>query len=103
MERGAPRVAALLLTYLRQLSRWGQARGYLETDPTAALRKASIPASRPRERTLSDEELRELGRRIPEAGLPGWAPSAIWLLLATSARVGELLRAQWTDVDVQSG
>jgi integrase len=103
LERKAPRVAALLLTYLRQPCRWGQARGYLETDPTAALRKASIPTNKPRERTLSDDEPCELGRRLPESGLPKWAPSAIWLLLGTAARVGELLRARWTDIDLAGG
>jgi integrase len=103
LERKAPRVAALLLTYFRQLSRWGQARGYLETDPTAALRKASIPTNKPRERTLSDDELRELSRRLPEAGLPRWASPAIWLLLSTAVRVGELLRARWADIDLARG
>ena len=100
LERNAPRVAALLLTYLRQMCRWGQARGYLETDPTAAFRKASIPTNKPRERTLSDDEICTLYRQLPRAGLPRWAPPAILLLLATTARVGELIRAEWKDVDL---
>ncbi|MCU0836803.1 MAG: site-specific integrase [Chromatiaceae bacterium] len=103
LERGAPRVAALLLSYLRQMSRWGMARGYLENDPTAALRKTSIPTNRARERVLSDEELRELARRLPKAGLPKWAPPAVWILLATATRVGELLQSRWSDVDLERG
>jgi integrase len=103
LERGAPRVASLLLSYLRQMSRWGIARGYLEIDPTAALRKASIPTNRPRERVLSDDELRELAKRLPNAGLPLWGVPAIWILLATAARVGELLQARWSEVDLDRG
>jgi integrase len=101
LERGAPRVAAMLLTYLPQLSRWGLARGYLNEDPTAALSKASIKTNGPRERTLSDDELRTLARLLPEAGLPAWAPSSVWLLLATAARVGELLRSRWEHLDLE--
>jgi len=103
LERGAPRVAALLLVYLRQMSRWGMARGYLENDPTSALQKASIPTNRARERVLSNDELRELARRLPAAGLPEWAPPAIWVLLATAARAGEVLHARWGDVDLDRG
>lgn len=103
LERGAPRVAALALTYLRQLCRWGIARGHLETDPTAAFSKAGIPTNRPRERVLSDDEVRELALRIPEAGLPPWAVPAIWVLLGTAARVGELLRARVADFDLERG
>jgi integrase len=103
LERGSPRTAALNLTYLRQLARWGMARGYLDSDPTAALRKSSIPTAGMRERVLSDAEIGELARRIPDAGLPQWTPPAIWLLLATAARSGELLRARWADVDLQAG
>lgn len=99
LERGSPRVAQLLLGYVRQFCRWGLARGYLETDPSAALSKASIKTNGPRERVLSDAELRELARRLPESGLPLWAPPAVGFLLATAARVGELLRARWEDVD----
>jgi integrase len=100
LERGAARTAALVLTYLRQFCRWSAARGYIEQDPTAAFRKADIPTKGPRERTLCDSELRDLARKLPEAGLPKWAPPAVWLLLATAARAGELLRARWEYVDL---
>jgi len=103
LERNAPRVATLLLVYLRQISRLGMARGYLETDPTSALIKASIPTNRGRERVRSNDELRELARRLPEAGLPTWAPPAIWVLLSIAARAGELLHARAGDVDLDRG
>lgn len=99
LERGAPRAAQMLLGYLRQFCRWCQARGYLDTDPTAALTKSSIKTNGPRERVLSEPEIRELVGLLPAAGLPAWAPPAVWLLLATAARVGELLGARWDHID----
>jgi integrase len=38
---------------------------------------------------------------LPAAGLPPWAPPAIWLLLATACRVGELLSSRWEDFDLE--
>jgi hypothetical protein len=43
----------------------------------------------------SDKELLELTKKLPAASLPAWAISAVWLLLATAARSGELLNARW--------
>ena len=102
LERDAPRSAQMLLGYLRQFCRWSLARGYLDTDPTAALAKSSIKTNGPRERVLSASEVRELARLLPQAGLPSWAPPAVWLLLATAARVGELLQARWEDFDLEA-
>ena len=102
LERNAPRTAQTLLSQTRQLCRWAIGRGYLETDPTAALSKASIPVNRPRERVLSDDELLTLRENLPAARLPKWAPPAIWIMLATAVRVGELLRARWQDVDLDA-
>ncbi len=101
LERGAPRVAQTVLGNLRQLTRWAVARGYLDNDPTAAFVKASIKTNGPRERVLSAAEVRTLPTILPAAGLPPWAPPAIWLILATACRVGELLSARWDEFDLE--
>ena len=101
LERGSPRSAQMLLVYLRQLCRWSVARGYLDADPSAALSKNTIKVNGPRERVLSAQEVRTLPAILPEAGLPPWAPPAIWLILATACRVGELLSARWEDFDLE--
>ena len=100
LARGAPVAAKMLLSNFRQLTRWALARGYLEADPTAALSKASIKTNGPRERVLSEAEVRTLPAILPQAGLPPWAPPAIWLILATACRVGELLSSRWDDFDL---
>lgn len=102
LERGAPRSAQMLLGYVRQFCRWAHARGYLEADPTAALSKASIKTNGPRERVLSEAEIRMLAEKLPASALPSWAPPAVWLLLATAVRVGELLAARWEHIDMDA-
>lgn len=101
LERGAPRSAQMLLVYLRQLCRWSVTRGYLENDPSAAFAKSSIKTNGPRERVLSATEVRTLSALLPAAGLPPWASPAIWLILATACRVGELLSASWAEFDLE--
>lgn len=100
LERGSPRSAQMVLVYLRQLCRWSVTRGYLDNDPSGAFAKSSIKVNAPRERVLSDDEVRTLAEALPQAGLPPWAPPAIWLILATACRVGELLSSRWEDFDL---
>jgi integrase len=101
LERGAPRSAQMLLVYLRQLCRWSVTRGYLDSDPSAAFSKASIKVNPPRERVLTNGEVRALAKALPGAGLPPWALPALWLILATACRVGELLASRWDDFDLE--
>ena len=61
---------------------------------------------RKRERFLSDEEFRRLGRTLAEAGdLKGvsvHAVAAIRLLLLTGCRKSEILTLQWREVDLEA-
>ena len=60
---------------------------------------------RRRERFLTDEELRRLGRVLDEAetrrGISVHAVAAIRLLLLTGCRKGEILRLRWDEVDLE--
>ncbi len=114
---GKGRTAASVLGVLRQLFRWGIQREYLAADPTASLRKADYAGKvRSRERALSPDELRDLADRlcgtrragpkgrerdIPVLPLPHQA--AVWVMLSTLARVGELSRARWEHIDMVAG
>ena len=59
--------------------------------------------TRSRERFLTTEEYRRLGRTLKEAEADGsiWPPAikAIRLLMLTGCRVGEILNLEWDDVD----
>lgn len=55
-----------------------------------------------RDRVLSEDEIRELGRKLPAANFFRATEHAIWLMLATCCRVGEISRARWQHVDFEA-
>ena len=100
LERGARRTANQTLSLMRQMFRHGLGRGIVETDPTLALsRKQAGGKETPVQRNLSFAEITELQQKCEKAGLPDRIKAAIWLLLATGARVGELSNAKWSHID----
>ena len=62
---------------------------------------------RKRERFLTEEEFRRLGRVLDEAetckGVSVHAVAAIRLLLLTGCRKGEILNLRWSEVDLEAG
>ncbi len=100
LDRGARRTANVVLSLMRQMFRHGLARGIVETDPTLALSKKQAGGKEtPVDRNLSVEEIKELHIKLPSADLHEKFEAAIWLLLATGARVGELINAKWEQVN----
>lgn len=103
VARGKVRTAHLALAQLRALFRWCAQRDEGVTDPTLTLKSTDFGGRlRARERALSALEVIELRDAIPKAKLPERIACAIWLLLATGARVGELSAARIADVDLQA-
>ena len=99
IARNARRKANLVLSLMRQMFRFGMARGVVETDPTLAISKMQAGGKEtPSTRNLSYEEIVELSQKIPLAGMHEKMCAGIWLILATGVRVGELLKAKWGDV-----
>ena len=110
VDRGANRVAVLLFADLKQMFRWGsQRRAWknLFEDPTSEVElKSLLPKSysgAERTRTLSDSEIRELTNKLPVSGLTPKSQIAIWLMLSTCTRVGELVKARWEEIDFETG
>jgi integrase len=116
-KAGLDRTVGSVLGLLRQMFRFGVVREYVTADPTAALQKRDFVArDAERERVLSEDELRELARRLAVArrvgpkgrersapALPLAAQHALWIMLGTLARVGELSKARWEHVDTEAG
>lgn len=100
VAKGTRRTANMLLSALRQMFRHGMARGIVETDPTLGLSKKQVGGKEtPKTRNLSIPELVELAAKLPGSGMEDRMQTAIWLILATGVRVGELTKARWTHVD----
>jgi integrase len=71
----------------------------LEFNPVLLIPKDSIGRVEKRERDLSDQEVRELFEIVDASSMARPIKIAVRLLLLTMVRKGELLRAQWSDVD----
>lgn len=101
-ERGARRSANIVRAILRQLFGYALDREIIIADPTARVRKLE-GADKERTRVLSPDEIRELAEKLPASGLAPGYHAAVWILLATCARIGELTRAKWADIDLEAG
>jgi integrase len=98
--RGVNRMAKLILALVRQMFRFAVDRDIIEFDPTASIRKAKIGGkSVERDRVLSDDEIRDLFRQLPDARLMPSTECAIGIMLSTCCRVGELSKAKWEHID----
>ncbi len=104
VERGARVMANHLFGDLRQFFNFAIAREWVEAHPLAGLTKEKIGGrQKERDRYLSEEEIIELRKRLPAANLLHTTERAIWIMLSTCCRVGELSQAQWDDVDLEHG
>lgn len=102
--RGANRMAKRFLSEMRQMFGFALDREMIPVDPTARIKKDRIGGKATmRERHLSEEEIRILASRLPEAKLLKTTEIALWIMLATCCRVGELSRARWHDLDLERG
>jgi len=98
--RGVNRMAKLILALVRQMFRFAVDRDIIEFDPTASIRKAKIGGkSVERDRILSEDEIRALYQQLPDANMMLSTECAIWIMLSTCCRVGELSKAKWEYID----
>jgi len=99
--RRAPTKATKTLAWSRSMFSFGVRRRILTADPTSGLKAQDIGAyARKRTRTLSWDELVILARKIPDANLPPRIEAALWVLLATGTRSGELRQARVVNIDL---
>lgn len=103
VERGSARQAGCVLADLRQMFRWAAQSGWVDADPTATLRKSDFGgAPQARRRRLTNVEVAELASKMRAARLARHVRHAIWLMLATGVRIGEIAHARWQDVDLNA-
>lgn len=101
LERKVDRTAKIALSLMRQMFRFALDRDIVEADPTATIRKAKI--GKPdiqRDRVLSEDEIKKLYSQLPSAHMTVPAEVAILIALSTGCRIGEILKAKWSDIDL---
>jgi integrase len=98
VSAGKLRTANVLLADLKQMLDFALERELIVANPLATVKKGKVggPAVE-RERALSEDEIKKLATQLPSAKLHLRAETAIWLILATAVRVGELMGAVWGD------
>jgi len=95
---GKLRTAAVILSDLRQMMAFAMDRELIETDPLASIKKSRVVGtSVERDRVLSEKEIQQLARALPSARLNMRSNKAVWLLLATGSRIGELMGSIWRE------
>ena len=102
-RRGAPNVARNLLGEIRQLFNYAIKRGYLEINPTAVLERNDYGKKVERDRVLKEPEIKLLPTMLASANLQDESIAAIWIMLSTACRVGEITRARWEHIDLDAG
>ena len=104
LARGVTRMAKLIFSLMRQMFRFAVDRDIIEVDPSVSIRKAKIGGKDvERDRVLSEREIQAIHRQLPSAALLVSTEAAIWIALATGCRIGELLRAEWRHVRLETG
>jgi integrase len=95
--RGAPVMAAAVFGAARTLFGWARNRALLEHSPCDGVRVSGLVSrtKQPRQRTLSDDEVRAFWRATGELSQP-WQ-QAFRLLLLTGVRRTEALGATWSE------
>ncbi len=93
---GRLRTANVLLADMRQLFDFAIDREFIVSNPTSRIKKEKVGGNDvARKRYLTTDEIVELSKRLPDARLARRSELAVWLILATGARVGELMGACW--------
>jgi integrase len=101
-KRKAPAEAKWSFDLLRAMLRWAVARGDLDHNPIDGMREP--PGSNARERVLSDDEIRTLWNRLPEALVRSpECQRIIKLCLVTGQRVGEVAGMAKGELDLKQG
>ena len=99
VERGAPIAANRTLATVRKMFNWALSRDLVASNPCAAVK---MPAKEERrDRVLSAEEIEALWRGLGKAPMSEAIRLALRFQLATAQRKGEVIGAEWSEIDTE--
>jgi len=103
LDRGIKRMVKIVLKLIRQMFRFAQEKDIVENDPTSSIRVKNVGGKDVvRTRHLSEPEIRELTAKMPSARLLKTTECALWIMLSTCCRIGEICKAQWKHLDLET-
>ena len=97
VERGAPIGANRLLACIRRMYNWAISRDILPANPCAMVQRPG--RENRRERVLSAAEIRDFWHGLDRAAMSETVRLALRFQLATAQRKGEVVAAEWVDID----
>lgn len=99
-QRGSASTARNTLKLIKQMFLFAVSRDIIEFSPAAALSVSKTTTkNNERSRVLSQDEIKLLKAKLPNAGFMPSTECAIWIMLSTCCRVGELSKAEWSHID----
>ena len=102
MRRGAPTEAARTFEDVRAMLRWALGQGYIDRNPAEAM-ESPVAKSAPRERVLTEAEIKTLWLRLPKAlARSVQCQRIIMLCLITAQRVGEVAGMQPSELNLDT-
>lgn len=101
VERGAPVQANRTLITIRRVYNWAITRDIVGANPCLGLQKPS--AEKQRDRVLSADEVAALWCGLDRAGMSDTTRLALRFQLTTAQRKGEVINAEWTEIDLDEG
>jgi integrase len=96
LDRGSPSTSNHAFAHLRAFFGWAVDEGYIKHSPCERIRRKAPQT--PRDRTLTDDEIRVCWQAWTSQGWPGGEFQK--LLLATGQRRGEVAGARWDEIDL---
>lgn len=102
VDRGARVMANRVAGLLGQMFKFGIHRRIVDASPVMLLYRPG-GKEKPRNRVLSDDELRVLLAKLDDVCRSPRTASALRILLLTGQRRGELAAARWANVDLEAG
>lgn len=105
LARGTLRMAKVVFSLIRQMFGFAITRDIVESDPTSGIKKSAIGgADIERDRYLNEDEIRLLKTRLDalDTDMSEASRTAIWTILATCCRGGELAQARWEHIDFEN-
>lgn len=99
VERGAPATAVHAREIVHMVFRYAMERGHRYENPAELVRPSSIARFQPKDRALSQDEIRILYQYLERVSTSPTIRLAVKLLLLTMLRKSELIEATWEEVN----